>query len=43
MKELTEAGLVIEEQKGKWKYYFLNLDTLKEYMRQLGVDFKLML
>lgn len=40
MKELTEAGLVTEETKGKWKYYFLNTDTLKEYTQQLWEDFK---
>lgn len=40
MKELTEAGLVIEEPKGKWKYYVLNLDTLKKYTEQLGADFE---
>jgi len=40
MKELSEAGLVTEEPKGKWKYYFLNMDTLKEYTQQLKADFK---
>lgn len=41
MKELTDNGLVTEVPKGKWKYYFLNAETLKEYIKQLGGDFKL--
>ncbi|KLU62529.1 HTH-type transcriptional repressor AseR [Peptococcaceae bacterium CEB3] len=40
MKELTGAGLVTEEPRGKWKFYSLNMDTLKEYTRQIGADFK---
>ena len=40
MKELTGAGLVNEEPKGKWKYYYINLDTLQKYTQQIGVDFK---
>ncbi|OPY58323.1 MAG: HTH-type transcriptional repressor AseR [Pelotomaculum sp. PtaU1.Bin035] len=41
MKELTEAGLVTEKPCGKWKYYIPNAETLKNYINQLGVDFKL--
>lgn len=41
MKELTDTGLVTEVPKGKWKYYFLNTETLNEYIKQLGGDFKL--
>lgn len=41
MKELMEAGLVLEEPRGKWRYYFLNSETLKEYMEQLRRDFVL--
>ena len=41
MKELTNVGLVREEPKGKWKYYFLNPETLRDYIKQLGSDFKL--
>jgi len=41
MKELTEAGLVLEEPRGKWRYYFLNSETLREYMEQLRQDFVL--
>ncbi len=35
MKELVDAGLVIEEQRGKWKYYLINTPTLKEYIKSL--------
>ncbi|OPX87243.1 MAG: HTH-type transcriptional repressor AseR [Pelotomaculum sp. PtaB.Bin104] len=38
MKELVDAGLVKETAKGRWKYYFLNIDTLKEYIHQLKID-----
>lgn len=41
MKELKDAGLVNEEAQGKWKYYSRNDETLREYIRQLNVDFKL--
>ena len=41
MKELTDTGLVTEEPKGKWKYYYLNAETLKDYIKQLGEDFNL--
>lgn len=41
MKELTEAGLVIEEPQGKWKYYSINTRTIKDYVNQLKQDFDL--
>ena len=41
MKELVNTGLVSEVPEGKWKYYFLNADVLREYIEQLSVDFKL--
>jgi ArsR family transcriptional regulator len=41
MKGLMEAGLVYEEPKGKWKYYFLNRPVLNEFISQLKRDFKL--
>ncbi|MBP1760687.1 MAG: regulatory protein ArsR [Firmicutes bacterium] len=41
MKELVDAGLVREVPEGKWKYYYLNADVLKEYIKQLEHDFKL--
>jgi len=41
MKELTEAGLVFEEVRGKWKYYTLNQTVLREFIKQLEVEFKL--
>jgi ArsR family transcriptional regulator len=41
MKELTKAGLVTEEPRGKWKFYFINKKTLKEYMEHLYEDFKI--
>ncbi|MDA8227590.1 MAG: metalloregulator ArsR/SmtB family transcription factor [Desulfitobacterium hafniense] len=41
MKELTSSGLVREEPKGKWKYYVLNKETVRNYIKQLGSDFKL--
>lgn len=41
MKELTEAGLVSEKPLGKWKVYFINTSTLKQYIEQLNLDFAL--
>lgn len=41
MKELVETGLVREVPEGKWKYYYLNKEVLKEYIVQLSVDFVL--
>ncbi|WP_048817784.1 ArsR/SmtB family transcription factor [Desulforamulus hydrothermalis] len=39
MKELAEAGLVTEEPRGKWKMYYLNTDTVRQYIEQLKIDF----
>jgi ArsR family transcriptional regulator len=39
MKELVDAGLVIEEPFGRWKYYYLNSKTMREYIEQLNKDF----
>lgn len=39
MKELVEAGLVIEEPRGKWKHYFINTKTVRAFMEQLNQDF----
>lgn len=39
MKELLETGLVNEEPRGKWRYYFLNRQKLIEYVEQLKRDF----
>ncbi|MCL6611733.1 MAG: helix-turn-helix domain-containing protein [Peptococcaceae bacterium] len=41
MKELTEAGLVTEEPRGRWKVYFINTKTLRQYIEQLKNDFAL--
>ncbi|MCL6477002.1 MAG: helix-turn-helix domain-containing protein [Peptococcaceae bacterium] len=41
MKELSEAGLVTEEPRGKWKVYFINTNTLREFIAQLNRDFAL--
>jgi len=41
MKELVEVGLVVEEPRGKWRYYFLNTKTLQEYITQINKDFAL--
>lgn len=41
MKELAEAELITEESKGKWKYYYLNQETLREYIEQIKLDYKL--
>jgi ArsR family transcriptional regulator len=41
MKELVDTGLVRELPEGKWKYYFLNTNVLKEYIEQLTRDFKI--
>jgi len=38
MKELVETGLVNEEQRGRWKYYFLNRQKITEYIAQLRQD-----
>ncbi len=39
MKELVDAGLITEEPRGKWKMYFINTKTLKQYCEQLAQDF----
>lgn len=41
MKELVETGLVIEEPRGKWKYYFPNRKVLLEYVERLKQDLNL--
>lgn len=41
MKELVETGLVNEEQRGKWKYYFFNRQKVTEYIAQLRQDLAL--
>lgn len=41
MKELIEAGLVNEAPRSKWRMYFINTNTLREYMLQLNDDFAL--
>ena len=41
MKELVETGLVNEEPRGKWKYYFANRKRLLDYVAQLKRDFNL--
>ncbi|ACL19258.1 transcriptional regulator, ArsR family [Desulfitobacterium hafniense DCB-2] len=41
MKELVDAGLVKEETRGKWKFYSLNRETLREYIRQMSLDYNL--
>ncbi|WP_003543957.1 ArsR/SmtB family transcription factor [Desulfotomaculum nigrificans] len=41
MKELVEAGLVTEEPRGKWKMYFINTKTLRQFIEQLNQDFAL--
>lgn len=39
MKELVEAGLVFEQQRGKWKYYTLNTQGLKDYITAIEQQF----
>ena len=41
MKELVEIGLVNEEPRGKWKYYFANRKKMLDYLDQLKRDFNL--
>jgi ArsR family transcriptional regulator len=41
MKELVETGLVNEEPRGRWKYYFANRVRLLDYVEQLKRDFHL--
>lgn len=39
LKELVEAGLLVEEPRGKWKYYYINPKTLREFRERLSKDF----
>jgi ArsR family transcriptional regulator len=41
MKELTEAGLVTEEPRGRWKFYFINNKALQQFVQQLCEDLDL--
>jgi len=41
MKELVDTGLVNEEPRGKWKYYFANRKKMLDYVDQLKRDFNL--
>ena len=41
MKELTEAGLVTEEPRGRWKFYFINNKVLQQFVQQLCIDLDL--
>lgn len=41
MKELTEAGLVTEEPRGRWKFYCINNKALQQYIQQLTHDLEL--
>ncbi|MDD3268626.1 MAG: metalloregulator ArsR/SmtB family transcription factor [Syntrophomonadaceae bacterium] len=41
MKELVESGLVNEEPRGKWKYYYANQRKVLDYIEQLKKDMKL--
>lgn len=41
MKELAKAGLVIEQPRGRWKFYSLNVCALKSYIEDLTRDFGL--
>ncbi|MDO7787658.1 ArsR/SmtB family transcription factor [Desulforamulus aquiferis] len=41
MKELTQAGLVTEEPRGKWKIYFINTATFRKFIKQIEKDFAL--
>lgn len=34
MKELTEAGLITEEPRGRWKFYFINKKALQQFVQQ---------
>ena len=41
MKELVDSELVLEETKGKWKYYFLNREILRKYIERIRSEFRL--
>ena len=41
MKELVESGLVNEEPRGKWKFYYANREKLTDYIIHLKQDFNL--
>ncbi|WP_338048339.1 metalloregulator ArsR/SmtB family transcription factor [Polycladomyces abyssicola] len=36
LKELKNAGLVHERKEGKWHYYSINKDTLKDFCQELN-------
>lgn len=41
MKELVDSELVVEETKGKWKYYSLNRESLRKYVEHIQLEFKI--
>lgn len=41
IKELKEAGLIREETRGKWNYYALREDVLREYLTAVSTEFEL--
>ena len=41
IRELKEAGLIREETRGRWNYYYFNEETLKEYLSALNEQFQL--
>lgn len=40
IKELKEAGLISEEARGRWNYYFVKEETLQAYIEALQKELK---
>lgn len=40
LKILSDCGLLSTERKGKWIYYSINLDVVKEFQQEVGVLFE---
>lgn len=41
IKELKDAGLILEETRGKWNYYYLQEDILRAYLEALSQELEL--
>ncbi|MEN6325205.1 MAG: winged helix-turn-helix domain-containing protein [Syntrophomonas sp.] len=41
MRELVESGLVNEEPRGKWKYYYANQRKVLDFIEQVKMDMNL--
>lgn len=41
IKELKDAGLILEETRGKWNYYYLQEDVLRAYFEAVSAELNL--